>query len=66
MIRQVYESRGRRSKLQVEVALRRMMAREAIDHRTETSFAGNSRLTQKQFKEYMKHADEVAKKWLGF
>ena len=65
MLRQVYESRGRRSNLEAKMALYRMQQRAKLD-RTETSFASNARLTQKQFKEYMKHADEVAKKWLGF
>jgi len=63
MFRQVYESRGKRSNLETEMALCRIMERQEID-RTETSFASNDRLTQKQYEEYRKHAKEVAKKWL--
>lgn len=65
MFRQVYESRGKRSNLESEIVFRRIMQREDVD-RTETSFCGNIRLTQKQFEDSMKHADEVAKKLLYF
>ena len=63
MLRQVIEERAKRTNLAFEMHLRPILRREELD-RTETSFAGDVRLTQKQFEEHMKHADEVAKKWL--
>lgn len=65
MLRQVYEYRvhGYPSTAEREIAMRLMSERL---HRNFFDESGQpkSRLTQKQFEEYMKHADEVAKKWL--
>lgn len=55
--------RAKRNTLEKQMEFQRIARREEID-RTESSFAGNCRLTQKQFNESMKHADKVARKWL--
>lgn len=63
MLRQAYDMRAKRNTLEKQMEFQRIARREEID-RTESSFAGNCRLTQKQFNESMKHADKVARKWL--
>ena len=63
MLRQTYDVRANRNTVEKQMEFRRIVRREEID-RTESSFAGNCRLTQKQFNESMKAADKVARKWL--
>lgn len=63
MIRQVIEMKASRNTVQKQIEFRNIIRKEAIDY-TETSFASNCRMTQKQFNEAMKHADEVARKWI--
>lgn len=63
MLRQAIEMRVSRNTVAKQMKFRDIIRKEAIDY-TETSFASNCRMTQKQFEEAMKHADEVAKKWL--
>lgn len=63
MLRQTYEIRANRSTAEKQMEFQRIARKEEID-RTESSFAGNCRLTQKQFHESMRRADKVASKWL--
>lgn len=62
MLRQTYEVRANRNIVEKQLEFRHIVSREELDY-TETSFGGNCRLTQKQFENYMKQADTVAKKW---
>lgn len=63
MFRQVIEMRASRNTVEKQIEFRNIIQKEAIDY-IETSFASNCRMTQKQFEEAMKHADEVARNWL--
>lgn len=65
MLRQVYEYRvrGYPTTAEREIEMRLMIDRLHKNFFDESG-QPKSRLTQKQFEEYMKHADEVAKKWL--
>ena len=63
MLRQIYEIRSNRSTVEKQIECRNIITKEAID-RTETSFGGESRITQKQFEQMMSDADKVAKRWL--
>lgn len=63
MLRQTYEIRSNRNTVSKKIELQNIIQKEAID-RTETSFGGPCRITQKQFEEAMRQADEVAKRWL--
>lgn len=61
MLREVYEYRVHGDLLSVD--------HEIMNERLHRNFFDESgqpksHLTQKQFEEHMKHADEVAKKWL--
>ena len=62
MLRQVYEVRANRNTVSKQIEFQNIIRKEAID-RTETSLGGPCRMTQKQFNEAMKQADEVARKW---
>ncbi len=63
MLRQVIEMRASRNTVQKQIEFRNIILKEAIDY-TETSFAHNCKMTQGQFEDAMKHANEVARKWL--
>ncbi len=60
MLRQVYEYRAR-GNAQLEMTMQR--AAEKIGKRDESGRLIHH-MTQKEFKEHMKRADQVAKKWL--
>ena len=65
MLRQVYEYRvhGYPTTAEHEIEMR-LMSDRLHKNFFDESGQPKSHLTQKQFEEYMKHADEVAKKWL--
>ena len=64
MLRQVYEYRvyGPHISAKNKLAIWRINGR--FHRRSYEPGLPKSLLTQKEFEEYMKHADEVAKKWL--
>ncbi len=63
MLRQVIEMRVRQG-LDVDREMRFKQAIREISYINEDGQRVFPPLTQKQYEEFMKHADEVAKKWL--
>ena len=61
MLRQIIEKRVRNT---LDTELRFKRAIRKISYINEDGQRVFPPLTQKKFKEFMKHADEVAKKWL--
>lgn len=57
----MYEIRVTGNTLEKQIEFARIARQETID-RTESSFAGNGKMTQDQYKQSMKLADEMASK----
>ena len=62
MSKQKYETRGGKDDAQKQMEFQHIVNREKID-RTETSFAGNGRLSQNKMKKNFDLAQRVSRKW---